>query len=297
VPGLPGRDVGQQLGQRAGVGVVDVPRDLGTDVPAVLVVELRADPLGTGGHRHAQRHQAGGTALVGEHDVHQVTVTAGSGNRRDRTQGRQQLGERMRADVPQGAVLLAPRGVRERAAGRRVRGVPPGGTAAQLMGADVGEPRLRDRHEAMGEEDDRADGIAIGGLDHPVRRGEVGGDRLLEQEVLAGLGCANGQLGLHLGRHREGQQVDLGQQGVEVVVRRGTVLLRQRPRLAEIAAPDAGELDIGVGHDTSGVHDLGPVSCADHSHAQFVSHWFTAPSGRGCLPRAQGGRLRPRRAR
>ncbi len=47
--------------------------------------------------------------LVGEHEVHEVALAPGPDDRHDRAQGRQQLRERVRADVPERAVLLAPR--------------------------------------------------------------------------------------------------------------------------------------------------------------------------------------------
>ena len=149
----------------------------------------------------------------------------------------------MRADVPQAALLPAPRRV-ERAGGVHGRAQPdrhtPGPPAA---GGDVGQPGPHVGVEPVREEDHGRDPGLLHRVDQVVgvRLGQREG--LLEQQVLARPGRAGRERRLDIRRDAERDCVDAGQERGLLVVGRGVVGGREVGRGLPVAAEDRGELD------------------------------------------------------
>ncbi len=111
-------------------------------------------------------------------------------------------------------------------------------------------------------------------VDHPVGAGDVQRDRLLQQQVLAGLGRAHGQRRLDVRRQGDRDGVDLRQQLVDVGEPGDVELRADRLGLGEVAAPDADELGGGMRGERRGVDLLRPEAGAEHAEA----HGQTAPN-------------------
>ena len=190
------------------------------------------------------------------------------GHRLDRAEAGPQQRDHMRRQVPQRALISPPRRVKRAAAAER-RSEPdrvPAGPAAGVH--DVSQPGPDVRLEARGEEDDGRDAGVLDGAHECLAAGIGQGDGLFQQQVLARARGPHGDGGLHVGRHAEGNPVDVGQEGVEIVMRRGVVLAGQCSRGLGVAAPDGGELD-AVGRGERGrVRDARPVAGAGQAEPQ-----------------------------
>lgn len=165
-----------------------------------LAAQLHPGAAARHGRGEAERQRAGGAADVAQHEVDGVQRAGHGGHRGDVPEDREQHRERVRADVPQRALLLAPRGGRVRAGGVRGedRAEPVGASGEPAAGGRLLlDPRHLVAAEADGEEHHRRDAVAPGRLDHPEGVGDGERHGLVEQQVAAGLGGADREVGLH----------------------------------------------------------------------------------------------------
>src|SRR4051794_35828216 len=168
--------------------------------------------------------------------------------------------------------------------GEAANGVPasadshePAPPASCVRAAWVSQGR---RLEPEGEEHDRRDaGLAHGGH-HAVGCGDVQGDRLLQQQVLAGRGGTLGQRRLHVRRQRDRDGVDLGQQLVDVPEPGDVELGAHGLGLREVPAPDPDQLGGGVRAQGRRVDLRRPVAGAQdaEAHRQTAPNWRSPAS-------------------
>ncbi len=228
---------------------------------------------------------------------HRVGRAPGRGDRFRVAEHRQQHRQRMRADVPQAALLAAPGrvGVRAGAVVGEDRAEPVGmrGEPATDRGLG-GDPLPLLLPEARREEDHRGDARPVGGRGDGARLGHGGGHRLVQEEMAAGLGGADRQRGLHGRRQGDRDGVAGLEQLVGGLVRVGAVDLGQRGGRLRSAPPDAGELDAGVRGEGGGVDAPRPGSGAEKSDARG-RHGASVSRGAGrgadfapAAPRAEG---------
>ena len=123
---------------------------------------------------------------------------------------------------------------------------------------------------------------ALHGVDQPVGGGDVQGDRLLQQQVLARRCGAHGQRRLHVRRERDRDGVDLGQQLVDVGVPGDVELRADRLGLREVPAPDPDQLRRRVRGQRRGVDLLRPEAGAEDAepHGQTAPNWRSPASPR-----------------
>jgi hypothetical protein len=199
-----------------------------------------------------------------EDQVDGVAEASPGGDPLHRPQGGQDQRQHVGAEVPQGALAVAPWGAGEGAA--RLQGRAQPGAVAALPAAGRGglvHPGGHLGQEPQGEEDQGGHPVLGRGGDDPVGGLDRQGQGLVEQQVAAGGGRRHGQLGLDVGGDGDGDGVDLGQEAVEVVVALDAEALRERGRLGRVAAPDGHQLGGRVGGQGGGVRLLGPVAGAD----------------------------------
>jgi hypothetical protein len=218
---------------------------------------------------------------VPQQHVGHVAVAGQRGDLRDRAQHGQDQRERVRADVPQAAALLAPHRRPERVAGLEDRAevVDPGLQPAAGR-ADLVDELLDLWHEAPGEEDDPGHLLLGGGRDDPG--GGLGGegDRLVQQQVLARPGRAQSDVRLHVRGQGDRDGVHVGDEGVDLRVGRRAVLPGEGRRLGRVPAPDTHEFDVRVRRQGRGVCLVGPRSRTEKSepHARAAFPWRSHPA-------------------
>jgi hypothetical protein len=213
-----------------------------------------------------QRQRADRAARVPQQHVRHVAVAGQRGDLRNRAQHGQDQRDRVRADVPQAAALLAPHRRPERVAGLEDRAEVVDPRLQPATGAaDLVDELLDLRHEPAGEEDHP--GHLLLGRGRDDLGGGLGGegDRLVQQQVLARLGRAQGDVRLHVRGQRDRDRVHVGDQGVDLRVGRRAVLLGQRGRLGRVPAPHTHELDVRVRRQRRGVRLVGPRSRTEKS--------------------------------
>jgi hypothetical protein len=130
------------------------------------------------------------------------------------------------------------------------------------------ERLLEGWNEAPGEEDDGGDPGMLDRLGEALGGGEVGCDRLLQEEVLAGPGGEDGELGLHRRRQRDRDRVDRLQHLLEAGEGADAVPLRHLRERRGIAAPGADQLRLGLRREPGEVDGVGPVADAGDAEAE-----------------------------
>ena len=207
--------------------------------------------------------------------MHGVALAGAGLHRADRAERGHQQRQRVRADVPQRAVLLPPGRVSNGEPASEPSQVtePPASVVRAACSSQV-EVAVRKRLVKKTTEATPAAATASTTRSAAASRQR---DRLLQQQVLAGGGRALGERGLHVRRQREADRVDVGEQRVDVVGarRRRTraptafALARSRPQTPTSSASGCAASDVAC---TS----LGPEAGAQHAEA----HGQTAPNWR-----------------
>ena len=195
----------------------------------------------------------------------------------------------MRSNVPEPAVVPAPRGI-ERVLVGEGRTQPVRLPAEPRVGVTRLEPGGGRRREQVGEEHEGGNAAGLDRLHEPIRIRLVERQGLLQEQVLARRRGPQREGGLHVRRHRERDRIDVRQEGIEVVMDDTAVRGGDRGGRLVVATPDGGEGGAPGGGDACGMGLSRPVPGAHEAEPErgIVGH---RPHPRGLLRRRViGGR-------
>ena len=176
----------------------------------------------------------------------------------------------MRPDVENRSALEPP-SVRERSAEERARHE----AAAPARGLDLcsgGREIVVGGVEPVREHDERADAGAAHRVGDRLRARDIGPERLLEQERLAGTRGAYRQRRLRLGRHRDRDRVARVEHCVDVGERLHSELLGKLLRVGGGARPHAADRRLRPGREHRPCDHARPRSRADDPDIEGSGH-------------------------
>jgi hypothetical protein len=204
---------------------------------------------------------------VAQDEMRDVGEACLCSHRLHRAEAGPQQRDQVRGEVPQPALVPAPGGV-ERITrpqcGSQPDRTPPGPSAS---GRDLGQPGPHVGLKPGGEEDNRRDVGLLHRVDEGIRIRCRNRHGLLQQQVLARSGCADGDQGLHVRRRREATASTLSMNS-ERSWHAAVITVGQLRRGVGVTAPDRGEIDAVCGGKRGRVRDLSPVAGANQAECQ-----------------------------
>ena len=225
-------DRGAERGQHAAVAGRD-------GLHAVLAEEDEVPGHRLGRGVQGERHRARRPAVVGEQQVHQAARAVHRGHPGHPAEHRQDDGERVRADVPQRAALPPPLRVRRTGcpAGRSRRTWWPGRAASRRPRRSRRGTPVTFGWNRWVKKTTEATPDASAAATTRSASARLERQRLVQQQVPAGGGGPDGDVGLHVRRQRHGDRVARLDQRVDVVEGRHAVPLGQLGGLAPGSDP------------------------------------------------------------